>query len=156
MGFCWSTRARRLEHCSVLGSACRPVRLPIHQAPTSTHQFFPQVEELRTKHKIDVRVLGVAGLSGMLLSDTDISLENWKDDYKTKVRRNGPAKWLQYWVWHAAEKHQPGRVEGRLLDQGDAGACWPAGWASVDWGAGLCWHGAVQRWLTLLSSACSC
>jgi len=43
------------------------------------------VEELRTKHKIDIRVLGVAGLSGMLLSDTDISLDNWKGDYKTKV-----------------------------------------------------------------------
>lgn len=55
------------------------------QSPATAPPPRPQVEELRTKHKIDVRVLGVAGQSGMLLSDTDINLESWQNDYKSKV-----------------------------------------------------------------------
>lgn len=64
---------------TLLPSITRP------QSPATAPPPRPQVEELRTKHKIDVRVLGVAGQSGMLLSDTDINLENWQSDYKNKV-----------------------------------------------------------------------
>lgn len=43
------------------------------------------MEKLRADYHIDLRVLGIAGLTGMMLDDESLDLENWQEDYKQRV-----------------------------------------------------------------------
>ena len=65
--------------------AHRPAHIFTESTPHST-AVSAQVEKLREEYHIDLRVLGIAGASGMLLHDTGLDLATWKEDYQGKVR----------------------------------------------------------------------
>lgn len=48
-------------------------------------QIKEQCDQLRKEFNIDLRVLGIASSKKMLLSETGINLDNWKEDFETKV-----------------------------------------------------------------------
>ena len=47
---------------------------------------FVQCELLRKQFKIDIRVLGIASSKTMLIQETGIDLDTWKEDMAAKVR----------------------------------------------------------------------
>ena len=59
--------------------------------------FLPaQCEQLRREFKIDIRVLGIATSSKMLLQDKGINLDTWKEEFDTHVRGEGGASVCVY------------------------------------------------------------
>ena len=63
---------------------------------TFLKQIDEHVAELQDKYKLDIRVLGIAGQSKMLLSDEPIDLSTWKEDYATKAEPVDLDKFAQH------------------------------------------------------------
>jgi hypothetical protein len=46
----------------------------------------PQAQKLRDEFNIDIRVLGIAGATNMVLSESGVDLANWRDELKSRAQ----------------------------------------------------------------------
>ena len=77
------TAALHLHRCP----APAPTDCPVPPCPaTYTANPPPQVDKLRSEYQVDLRVLGVASSTQMLLNDQAMDLSAWRQDFADKVR----------------------------------------------------------------------
>lgn len=73
---------------------------------TFLQQIQDQLEKLQNEYKLDIRVLGIASSSKMLLSDGPIDLASWKDEFAAKAEPVDMVKFAD----HLAGNYVPNTV----------------------------------------------
>ena len=86
-GRCKDTEGQSREPCRLPNPNALPPPADVAALPIIKHWCILQ-QELREELDIDVRVLGIASSSRMLLSEEGIDVSKWRDDFSQCVARS--------------------------------------------------------------------